>query len=70
MLSRGAAPVLLLDDLASELDPVHRDRVLGKALEMGLQTWVTSTQKSITDAARPASMKLFHVEHGRVLEMV
>jgi DNA replication and repair protein RecF len=40
---RGEAPLLLLDDVASELDASRQSR-LGRALEGAEQTWLTSTE--------------------------
>jgi DNA replication and repair protein RecF len=70
LVEKGGGPALLLDDLASELDPEHRDRVLNMALGMGLQTWVTGTEKTILEGINPNSARVFHVEHGQALEMV
>lgn len=41
--SRGEPPLLLLDDVASELDASRQSR-LGRALEGAEQTWLTSTE--------------------------
>ncbi len=64
--SRGESPVVLLDDLASEFDSIHFERVLAKFLETEGQVWVTGTRKP--DFSGPCSV--FHVEHGTVREMV
>jgi len=66
----GDPPVLLLDDLSSELDEEHLIRVLGAGLELGVQIWLTSTE--VPDAIRTGKVAegvgcaMFHVEHGRV----
>jgi DNA replication and repair protein RecF len=55
---RGASPLLLLDDVLSELDP-HRRRVLAERIAAGGQTFVTAT----TAAALPAApAQLLEVE--------
>jgi DNA replication and repair protein RecF len=55
---RGAAPLLLLDDVLSELDP-NRRRVLAERIAAGGQTFVTAT----TAAALPAEpAQLLEVE--------
>lgn len=66
----GNPPILLLDDLSSELDEEHLIKVLSAGLDLGVQTWLTGTELS------PAILKqtevietgyaMFHVEHGRV----
>lgn len=66
LLRAGEHPVILLDDLASEFDRQHFDRVLQRALDIGAQVWVTGTRK--IDLEQPLLM--FHVEQGRVREVV
>ena len=66
MLDRGMAPVLLLDDVLSELDRVHRTGLIG-LLSSGLhveQTLITATEEQgITDAVPVA--QVLDVTHGR-----
>jgi DNA replication and repair protein RecF len=62
----GEQPVILLDDLASEFDQEHFENVLDQALEIGSQVWLTGIQ----NCQSTAEHKAFHVEHGRVQEMV
>ena len=62
----GEKPLLLLDDLASEFDRVHFDSVLARALSTGAQVWVTGTRK----LAQTVPCSMFHVEQGRILEVV
>lgn len=62
----GKAPVLLLDDLASELDLGHQARVLGWGLERGWQTWVTGTGRLESLRERAPEHAVFHVEHGNI----
>ncbi|SJZ97135.1 DNA replication/repair protein RecF [Novilysobacter spongiicola] len=62
---RGSWPVFLLDDLGSELDRAHRERVLGRVLAYGAQIFVTGTEADVpglTGIEHP----VFHVEHGSV----
>ena len=63
---RGEAPLILLDDLASEFDRAHAESVLERALAHGGQVWVTGTEK----LTHQCGHKVFHVEHGAVSEMV
>jgi DNA replication and repair protein RecF len=64
----GAAPVLLLDEVAAHLD-VHRRRGLFEALTLlGTQAWMTGTDASLFDEAGTASC-LYNVEHGTILEV-
>ena len=64
----GAAPVLLLDEVAAHLD-VHRRRGLFEALTaLGVQAWMTGTDANLFSEAGKASV-LYNVEHGTILEM-
>lgn len=63
---RGHWPVFLLDDLASELDRPHQQRLLARLRHSGAQVFVTGTDPvpGLADAGwLPA---VFHVEHGHV----
>ena len=62
----GEKPVLLLDDLSSELDAQHLERVLGAGLELGAQVWLTGTQLPPAVASCKGEPTVFHVEHGRI----
>ena len=62
----GDWPVLLLDDLASELDRDHQERVLDWIFAAGLQAWITGTEVPERLRARREPWRLFHVEQGRV----
>lgn len=61
---RGHWPIVLLDDLAAELDQDHQARLLTRLGASGAQVFVTGTQlEPLTQAASGA---VFHVEQGRV----
>lgn len=64
--SRGESPIVLLDDLASEFDSRHFEKVLSKFLAIEGQVWVSGTGKP----EYHGSCSMFHVEHGAVREMV
>jgi len=49
----GEAPVLLLDDVTSELDEVRRRRLLA-VLPSEAQTFMTATEASLLHGAGPA----------------
>ena len=64
---RGAWPVVALDDLASELDRGHQQRVLEWLLGTGAQLFVTGTEAPPVLAAMPGIVATrFHVEQGRL----
>jgi len=62
----GERPVLMLDDLSSEFDEQHLDKVLAAGMELGVQIWVTGTQLAPAIKAREGDCRVFHVEHGKV----
>ena len=62
----GHWPVLQLDDLASELDRHHQQRVLQVLAGSGAQVFVTGTDPVPALAALDIPCERFHVEHGVV----
>ncbi len=66
----GKTPVMLVDDLASELDEENRGRFLGLLARTGGQVFVTMVEEGLVTVADWQSHKLFHVEQGRFHEMV
>jgi DNA replication and repair protein RecF len=66
---RGTWPVVALDDLASELDRAHQQRVLEWLLGTGAQLFVTGTEPPpalATLDVLPLSLSRFHVEQGQL----
>ena len=63
---RGEWPVIALDDLASELDRNHQQRVLQRLAGTPAQVFITATEtpQALEADLRPSAM--FHVEHGAV----
>jgi len=62
----GEKPIILLDDLASEFDQEHFESVLTRAQKSGGQLWISG----IRNHAIEVEHKVFHVEHGKAMEMV
>lgn len=60
----GHWPVVLLDDLGSELDATHRRRVLDELMHAGAQVFITGVEPLPELDGRAVAM--FHVEHGRI----
>ncbi len=58
----GRASVLLVDDLAAELDHAHRNRLLTTLCGMQAQSFVTTTE--LASLGSPPGARLFHVEQG------
>lgn len=59
-------PIVVLDDLASELDAGHRERVLALLAGTGAQVFVSGTDLDPLASAVAADATVFHVEHGAV----
>lgn len=64
---RGQWPVVLLDDLASELDRDHQARLLQRLRATGAQVFVTGTETPEGIEAGPAAAVRFHVEQGKLV---
>jgi DNA replication and repair protein RecF len=62
----GEMPVLMLDDLSSELDEIHLGKVLKAGLELGTQILLTGTELVPAIKTCGSLYTAFHVEHGSV----
>jgi DNA replication and repair protein RecF len=60
----GERPVLLLDDVLSELDATHRDMVMAEVAVCGCQILVTSTDASMLEQQPLSALPLVVVEGG------
>jgi len=69
-LKTGNNCVVMVDDLAAELDKTKRKILLDKLQRINAQTFVTVTEASLIDTSAWDKKKLFHVEHGNVYEVV
>lgn len=70
MRSADTTPVVMIDDLASELDAENRQRLLSVIAEVGAQTFLTAIGAEAVDTATWKEQKLFHVEQGLLQEMI
>ena len=64
----GAAPVLLLDEVAAHLDSDRRRGLFEALTELGVQAWMTGTDENLFSEAG-AHSALYHVEHGSIVEV-
>ena len=67
---RNEWPIIALDDLASELDEAHQDRVLEDVHECGAQILLTGTTPPRGLKTQGPGSARFHVEPGRVRALV
>ena len=64
---RGAAPVLLLDEVAAHLDPARREALYDQ-LRAGGQVWMTGTENALFDAIEPDEATRIEVADGSTSE--
>ncbi len=62
----GAPPVLLLDDISSELDPQRNENLMTFLREKRMQVFITTTDVSTLRLAGIATHASFHVSRGTV----
>ncbi len=63
----GKAPIYLIDDLPSELDPEKRICITNILSELQTQVFITGiTTFELKDVIKLENAQVFHVEHGRV----
>lgn len=63
---RGAAPLLLLDEVAAHLDTERRDALFGELHALGIQAWLTGTEAG-TFAALGAGATRYRIEEARIM---
>ena len=62
--------VLLYDDLPAELDSGHRSKILQVIRSMRVQLFITAIEAEQLDLSAWKQKKMFHVEQGRLRELV
>ncbi|MCW8900912.1 MAG: DNA replication/repair protein RecF [Gammaproteobacteria bacterium] len=62
--------VLLVDDLAAELDVQHRQNLIDLLVDTQAQLFLTATEQNSFILPPEIESKMFHVEHGIVKEVV
>ncbi|MCG7929706.1 MAG: DNA replication/repair protein RecF [Candidatus Thiodiazotropha lotti] len=68
-IKKEEKPILLVDDLQSELDQDRCLQVLQTISDLKIQTFITDLTKSIGDSIEEDKYKMFHVEHGQFAEI-
>jgi DNA replication and repair protein RecF len=63
-------PIILMDDLAAELDIEHRLLLLNTVHSFSGQVFVTTPDLRLIDYGGWEERNVFHVEHGQIKEMV
>lgn len=67
---KGQPCIFLIDDLASELDSDRRAYVLRNLEQLGTQVFLTSIEASAIESQIWSQQSRFHVEHGRIEEVI
>lgn len=62
----GEAPVLLLDDVLSELDPAHQDGLMAVIGEAGCQVIVTAIARDLLEHVALKSLPVARVDQGHI----
>jgi recombinational DNA repair ATPase RecF len=65
----GTAPILLIDDLVSDLDVLARRQFLGLLANMGSQLLFTTTDLDNVPIPEHVPSAVFHVKHGEVIQI-
>lgn len=67
MKTANIRPVLLVDDLSTELDIVSMQRFLARVEQLDLQVFISSVLDAVVTLIRPSmDSRMFHVERGTV----
>jgi DNA replication and repair protein RecF len=64
---KGDYPVLLLDDVLSELDKTRQNNLL-EYIDESIQTFITSTEISEIDLNKITNYKIYTIENGQIKE--
>lgn len=62
---RGAAPILLLDEIAAHLDPDRRTALYNILAALGGQVWLTGTEEKLFESIKDFG-QFFHVENASI----
>lgn len=68
--AQGRRPLVLVDDLASELDEDSRGRFFAQLRALGAQIFITTVSRDLVETADWEGLRVFHVERGKPLKMV
>lgn len=66
----GNTPVLLVDDLASELDAEARERFVDRVAGLGCQVFISAVEKELVSERHRTAAAVFHVEQGKVARVL
>lgn len=64
----GKNCIYLLDDLASELDHIHRHKIIALLADLKAQVFISAVDVSVFPDIHSYLGKMFHVKHGHITE--
>ena len=59
-------PLMLIDDLSSELDVEHQNLVLKELAKASAQCFITTTDQQMSDRVSDLKHAVFHVKQGAI----
>jgi DNA replication and repair protein RecF len=62
-------PILLIDDIKSELDEKSYFQIIETISNLNIQTFITDLNQSLSSRFEAVDLKMFHVEHGQISEL-
>lgn len=65
----GEYPILLLDDVLSELDQKRRDQLLDTICDKAIQCFITTTEDLIFSKGEKTTVKKYYINQGTISEM-
>lgn len=66
----GRRALIMMDDLAAELDGQHIDQLVGRVNALGFQSIITTSDPGFRHHVQDLPHKMFHVEHGVFMEVI
>lgn len=66
MRGSGRRCLVMLDDVVNQLDNQRREGLLARVAQLGLQTFVTTTETGVVEAVHWPERRVFHVEQGAI----
>ncbi len=66
----GKTSLVLIDDLPAELDATHRQLLLQLLYDLEGQVFITATDRLELNSDMWKDVKVFHVEHGEIQEVI
>lgn len=66
----GRRPLVLVDDLASELDERSRGQFFEELQALGAQSFITTVSRDVVETDAWKGLRVFHVERSKPLKMV